>query len=172
MNVNEIWKQIKGYEGIYDISNYGRIYSYPRNTSKGGYTFGKSSENRYLQFTFYKNGIGSTKKIHKIVYETFVGPIPKGFDVHHKNHNKKDNRVENLCLIEESEHKSMHLAERNLKKSKPIQQFNKDGELLFEYSSISEASRILGINRSNISACCLGKRNIAGGFVWKYKEVA
>lgn len=173
------WKPINGYEGLYDLSDDGLFYSYPRNTTKGGYSYGNYHK-RYLHKTLYKNGKGTLKRAHQWVWITFVGPIPKGYDVHHINHNPIDNRIENLELIEKHKHHKMHLEEykdKNVnamieKTSKPVLQYTKNMELVAEYPSTREAARIIGISQSHISRVCIGKRKTAGGYVWKFKEVA
>ena len=55
--------------------------------------------------------------------------------------------------------------------TKPILQFSKSGELIAEYSSLTEASRQTGCNNSHISSCCKGNRKSTGGYIWKYKEI-
>ena len=53
--------------------------------------------------------------------------------------------------------------------TKPIIQYTKDGEFIKEWTSGIEAYKVLGIHRGNITSCCKGKRNYAGGFVWRYR---
>lgn len=62
-----------------------------------------------------------------------------------------------------------HTEEYRKNKSKPILQYTKEGEFIKEWTSGIEASMVLGINNSNITQCCKGKRNYAGGFVWRYR---
>lgn len=175
--MEEIWKPIKGYEGLYDLRNDGLIYVHPRRGTKGGYTYGtKQGKKGYLQLAAYKNKKRTAKQVHCWVYETFVGTIPEGYDVHHKNHIRTDNRVENLELIEHKKHSLEHKNDRceAAKKvlSKPIIQYTKDGEYIAEYPSISEASRQTGIILSGIAHCAKKqpKHKTAGGFVWKFKD--
>lgn len=173
----EKWKEIKGFEGLYDISDKGQYYSHPRTYCKGGYGYGNERGN-YLSLTLSKNKTKITKYIHVLVWETFVGPIPDGYDVHHINHNRKDNRLENLCLIDSHTHIIMHLNEHFEKfrnaavkaRSKPIIQYTSYGEIIREWKSQSEASRQTGIHFGSISNCCTGKSKTAGGFIWRYKE--
>lgn len=166
------WKEVPNYEGLYDLRSDGLLYSHPRATTKGGYSYGGKVGNGYLKFTLSKNGIEEHKRANRLVWEVFVGPIPDGYDIHHKNHNRQDNRLENLELILLSEHTKEHIDDRTngaiKSNSIPINQYTFDGELLATYNSATEASRILNINQSNISACCLGKRKSAGGYVWQY----
>lgn len=178
--MEEIWKDIKGYEGLYKISNLGRIYSIPRHNSKGGYKKFCDDGYGYWQIGLSKNGVPVIIKVHKLVYKTFVGEIPQGYEIHHINHNRKDNRVENLELVETSEHKKIHAKDfsvlcklQNIKRcSKTVLQYTKDGQFVAEYPSTTEAARQTGVNQSSISKCCrkLKKFKTAGGFIWKYKN--
>lgn len=174
-------KPVKGCEGLYEIGNNGLLHSIKRKYSGDKLSFGsKSSRNgRYRSFSLRCNGITIQKYAHRLVYETFIGDIPQGYDVHHKNGNPKDNRVENLELIELHKHRIEHKRE----KFKPVVQYTKDGEFVAEYPSVREAERQTGIHSSKISAVCMGKKKKciskgktyyyvikkAGGYIWKYK---
>lgn len=172
----EVWKQVKGYEGLYDLRNDGLIYSHPRKGTKGGYTYGSIDSDGYLLFELSKNGKQKRMGINKLVYETFIGEIPEGYDVHHINHIRTDNRIENLELISKSEHAKKHIEEHknksinamNKKTSKSVLQYTLDGKFVAEYKCIMEAERQTGINNPNIIACCKNKRKQAGGYIWKY----
>lgn len=174
----EVWKDIKGYDGLYKVSNLGRIYSYPRNGTKGGYSCGNKVGDGYLCFQLYKNDVRTPKLIHILVYEAFVGEIPKDCVVHHKNHNKLDNRLENLELMLESEHQKMHYEENRQtllgKTSTPVIQYTLDGEFVAEYKSIGEAERQTKISGGSICKCCNNKphHKTAGGYIWKFKDAA
>lgn len=174
----EIWKDIKGYEGIYELRNDGLLHSFPRNTTNGGYTYGYYDADGYFVYDLSINGKRKKIRINKLVYETFVGEIPEGYDIHHKNGIRDDNRVENLELIHKSDHAKRHIEEHKEKtlkaiiekNSKPICQYTLNGEFVAEYESLAEAERQTGIPTSNICFCCKNKRNKAGGYVWRYKE--
>ena len=161
--INEIWKPVHGFEDKYEISNKGIIHSFKRQGTKGGYTCGTIDDYGYLSIMLSRTPL-IRKKIHLLVYETFVGPVPEGYEVHHKNHNPSDNRLENLELLTKEEHYKKHY--------KPIIQYTLDGEFVAEYKSMCEASKQTGIKQQHISNVCNGKRKTAGCFVWKWKEVA
>lgn len=170
------WKQVPCFEGLYDLRDDGLLYSYPRETTKGGYTYGRSVGKGYLKHSLSKNGVVKNERVNRLVWKTFVGDIPDGYDVHHKNHNPSDNRVENLELIECHKHSKMHLDEmpnKMIKETqKPVLQLTLDGQFVAEYPSIAEAARQTGTYTSNICKCIKGIRNKAGGFIWKFKEAA
>lgn len=117
--------------------------------------------------------------VHRIIWECANGQIPEGYDVHHINENKLDNRITNLELIEHSKHKIKHQlgkksklrGKQNTKTSKPCIQINKEtNEIINEYPSVMEVERILGYKFSCICRCCRGERKTAYGFKWKYKD--
>lgn len=164
VEIKEEWKPIEGYDGLYELRNDGLLYSHQRNKTKGHYTYGGKCKKGYL--IFHLPNIN--KFAHIVVYETFVGPIPKGYDVHHKNHIKTDNRVENLELILHVNHSILH----NKKISKKVIQYTTDGKFVKEFESIREAERETNLNNGHICNCCNGKRKTCGGYIWKYKEVA
>lgn len=155
---------IKNYEGLYQLSNDFRVYSLPRPKTKGGFLKPSISRDGYLKVTLSKNGKLETKRLNRLVYETFIGPIPTGYDVHHINEDKQDNRPENLCLLLKGEHYKIH-------KSKSVMQFTKDGEFVAEYPSIREASIITGLSYGNISNCCCNRKycHTLGGYVFRFK---
>lgn len=185
-NVN--WKPIKGYEGIYEIGDNGLFH----NLRKDKYTFGSIKNNKHRpQITLSKNKEQTVKCVHILIWETFVGSIPKGYEIHHINGNRQDNRLENLQCLTKEEHKELHKKNRvkkeKIKKTdmrkKTIIQYTLDGEFVAEYQSISEAAKKNGLCESNICSCCKqkeipnGKGGIqryksVGGYIWKYKEVA
>jgi len=96
----EIWKDIKGYEGFYQISNYGRVKSLERKVlSHSGY---RTVKERILTICKTKNGYGvvnlginNTKNVHKLVLETFC-PIDESMDTMHIDNNRTNNRLDNL----------------------------------------------------------------------------
>lgn len=165
MNEVEEWKSVVGYDGLYVVSNQGKVYSQPRKYCKGGYVKSVDCGNGYVVLCLCKNGKSKNKTLHTIVWEAFNGKIPKGYDVHHRNHIKSDNRLANLELVERIEHRKMH--------QRKVLQYTLDGQLINEYQSITEASKHTSVKICNITLCCQGNTNhkTAGGYLWKYKEV-
>ena len=94
--MEEIWKDINGYEGLYQISNLGRVKSF-----YSGYVkiLKLKITNGYYRIGLRKNGKRKFYQIHRLVYETFIGEIPQGIQVNHINEVKTDNRLENLNLM-------------------------------------------------------------------------
>ena len=97
--MEEIWKDIEGYEGLYQVSNLGRVKSAPRRGTKGGLLKNSKNTGGYYFVGLYKDNILNRVLVHRIVYETFVGLIPDSLEINHINENKADNRLENLNLM-------------------------------------------------------------------------
>lgn len=197
--MEEIWKDIEGFEGLYKVSNLGNILSLNYNhTNKERLLTPRPTTNGYLQITLHKNRKQYYPLIHKLVALHFI-PNPNNFpQVGHLDDNKENNIVSNLYWTtakENNTHNGRHLkvAEKNRNGGfkrmtetnkenglyeklsrlygKPVLQIDKNtDEVIAEYHSVLEAARQLGINNSNISKCCLGKYKQAYGYKWKYKE--
>ena len=101
----ENWISVVGYENNYLVSNLGRVEraSDTENALKGKILALVPDMNGYLKVHLYKNGKGKIFMIHRIVMQAFVGKIPKGKQVNHKNGVKEDNRLENLEYVTCSE---------------------------------------------------------------------
>lgn len=179
----EEWKDIKGFEKVYQISNYGRLKSLERLAKiKNGYRKVKERILKpsigtcgYFQYPLKYNGKKKTILIHIEVAKCFI-ENKNGFkEVNHKDEKKLNNFVENLEWCDrkynniygkrkENEIKTQQNTHPSRKK---IQQFNKNGDLIAVYQSEREAERYTKILHNNISNCVKGKRKTAGGYIWK-----
>jgi len=106
--MNEIWKNIPGYEGMYQVSNIGRVKSLPkRYNPKGCILKSKTQKNKYYACVDLANGVNKKSfYIHQLMAMAFLGHKPDGTNklvVDHVNNNKRDNRLENLQLISNRE---------------------------------------------------------------------
>lgn len=178
----EVWKDIKDYEGLYQVSNFGRVRSLGKgesNVSKMRILKVRKTRCGYIIVNLYKNGIMKTVYIHRLVAEAFI-PNPLNLpQVNHKSEVKDDNRVENLewCDVNyninygnRKEKVSYKLTNRK-DCSKQVLQYNIDGTLIREWPSIKECVRN-GFNDTDIILCCKGRHKTHKGFIWKYKEVS
>lgn len=160
MNEKEIWKPVLGFEGRYEVSNFGNIKTLTTNT-----LLKPASNHRYLFVRLGKN----CKKIyvHRVVWEAFNGPIPEEMQINHIDENKLNNSLSNLSLVTPRE--NMNWGSLPQKCAKPILQYDKNGNFIKEWTSGMCIQRELGFAQSHISRCAKGKMNAAYGYVWVYK---
>lgn len=186
----EIWKDIAGYEGLYQVSNLGQVKALSRRRMLGN-KFCVSNErilrprscNGYIKTSLNKNGKGKDLFVHRLVAEAFIPNPYSKRTVNHINGDKADNRLENLEWATYSEN-NLHAYEKLGHKSprgwtgcfgaehhtsKPVKQLSSDGEYIAEYAGLSEAERATGVLNQSISKCCKGIYKTAGGYIWKYK---
>lgn len=162
----EIWKDAKGYEGLYQVSNLGKVKSLRRNVIMKP----SCDKDGYYQLILSN---GKTRKrffIHRLVYETFMGEIPEGMVINHKNERKDDNCIFNLNALTVKE--NVNWGTRTIRQAHSrgyaVAQINKEtGEIIDEFFSANEASKQTNIPQPSISACCRGELKTTGGFIWK-----
>ena len=180
----EVWKDIFGYEGLYQISNYGNVKSMRRfnRMSKQDEKVGYFREEKllkkvkrrlgYLQVSLAKNGNTKNVMIHRLVAEAFI-PNPNNFYcINHKDENPSNNNVENLewCTIQYNNAYGARNKRVSQKLKKPINQYDLNGRFIKQWSSATDASKELGVPRAHIGSCISGKRKTTGGFIWKKVE--
>lgn len=164
----EIWRDISGYEGLYKISNFGRIKSFKNNEK---YIKPSKTKRGYLNVKFCKNKCINQFYLHRLVASAFIENIENKPIVNHKNGNKEDNNVFNLEWCTSSENaKHAHANNLNKGKKKSIAQYNKNGDLLKIWDSQTKASDTLGISIPSINRCCKKNTGSAGGYIWKNVE--
>lgn len=176
--MEEEWKDIKGYEGYYQVSNLGRVASIPRTiTGKNGATYfvdGKilsATDNGHGYKTVMLNKDSKRKRlyVHRLVAESFL-PNPNHLkEVNHINEIRDDNRLENLEWISTYDNR---VYGNRLKKvaealATPVKQYDLKGQYIQSFSSIKEASRKTGIADVTIGKCVNNSAISAGGFIWR-----
>ena len=171
----EIWKNIKGYEGLYQVSNMGRVKSLERKNSQG-----RTVKERilkpavkkagYVEVNLYAGGKPKTCKVHRLVCEAFNDNRDEKPEVNHINEIKTDNRACNLewCTRRENNNHGTHNERSGKARSKPVAQCTKEGELVKTWSSLTEIGKQTGFSQGSISEAANGKRKQAYGFIWKY----
>lgn len=159
----EEWRNVPGYEGLYEVSNLGRVKNIKteRILKPGKNNLG------YLQVALYKNGLQKTVKVHRLVALAFLSNPQNLHEINHKDEDKTNNTVENLewCTHEYN----MNYGTRIERLYKPVLQFDLLGNFIREWPSMIKVYEELGISRGNISSCCSGKLKTVGGFVWRFK---
>ena len=177
----EDFKDVKGFEGKYQVSNMGNVKSLNFNhTKKERLLSTKGLRSGYPTVSL---GRKSNARVHRLVAETFLKrPIGKD-QVNHINGIKTDNRLSNLEWVTGSEN-MQHALKNNLwkpsiekarkisheKSSIAVSQINEKGDVVNTFKSIASAERKTGIK--HISCVTSGKRKRAGGFYWKRAETA
>lgn len=167
---NELWKDIKDYEGLYQISNLGRVKSLRFGKEKI-LKYGKSGKG-YFFVNLCKNGEYKSYIVHRLIAKAFI-PNPENLpEVNHKDENKQNNCVENLEWCTHKYNNNYRTRNNRMAKanSKPILQFTKNGEYINQWSSAIEIERKLGFYQTNISKCCLGKIKTAYNYTWRFAE--
>ena len=163
----EEWKDIPGYEGLYQVSDWGRVKSLNYNHTGSPRIMVQAKNTVDRLFVQLSKG-GVTKKIqtHKLVALAFL-PNPNNHKViHHIDGNHLNNRVENLMWIDEEEHNKLHSDEK-IKNGKPVYQYTSTGEFIREWILVKECAES-GYNRACIYDCCNGKRKRHKGYIWSY----
>lgn len=178
--MKEVWKDIKGYEGMYQISNCGRIKSLERiiqrrtNAITVHEKFLQLGDNKgYKTVALANHGKIRYYQVHRLVAQAFI-PNPDNLPcVNHKNEIPSDNRVNNLEWCTKSYNNAYNQArvKAAMHRRIPIYQYDKNGLLLKEWSHAREAAEALGLNKHAIYECCVGRTKSSGGFIWKRKNI-
>ena len=186
--MEEIWKDIEGYEGKYMVSSLGRV----RSVRKDVILTPNTNNSGYMMVHLKNDGQRKCKLIHRLVAEAFI-PNPNNKPCcDHINACKTDNRVENIRWVSHKENSNNPLTRNNnsiAKKgvlvgekngmygrkgdkcpnSKVVLQYDKDGNFIREWGRTMDIRRELNLH---VGACCRGERKTCGGYIWKYKRTA
>ena len=184
--MSEVWRDIEGYEGLYQVSDQGRVKSLERITiKKDGRRFTvkervlKPCDNgRGYLYISLSDGTGEHKRhyIHRLVGEAFVPNPLEVEDVNHKDENPSNNHASNLEWVTHKENLNYGTRQERARKAiveaqgRAVRQLSRDGELVAEYESLSAAGNATGTHVPNIIKCAKGIYKTAGGYIWKYKD--
>lgn len=176
----EIWKDIEGFEGLYQVSNLGNVKSL--NYRRMGYSQNltpKTNIDGYLWVELSHLDNIKHELIHRLVAKAFI-QNPNNYNfVNHKDEDKANNCVDNLewCTHRYNVAYSLRLHPQRTRCRKPykwlkrVRQIDKNsGIVIREYACLNEVKKILGKNDYGIRQCCLGKRQTAYGYKWEFCE--
>lgn len=182
--MKEIWKDINGYEGLYQVSNLGNVRSIDRVVLSGGrkkplrgvilkQTIGSHNYNTVVLSV---NGNVKTKTVHRLVAIAFIPNNENKPEVNHKKGDRRDNRACRLEWVTPKENSAhaKHVLDapsyregaRNIRSIETIQ-ISADGFILNVYESRAEAAKEHNVPVRRISEAIIGKRKYVGGFIWK-----
>lgn len=172
--MRESWRDVIGFEGLYQVSNLGRVQSVDRcvkhscnaTRKQSGRVLKLFRNNKYghLGVGLCKNGIRSSLLVHRVVLNAWVGPCPENHECCHKDGNPINNSINNLRWGSKSsnqkdryKHNPKHPNARCVRRSDGI-----------EFESIRTAATVTNCGFQNVWSVCNGKRKTTGGFGWKY----
>lgn len=183
----EVWKDIEGYEGYYQVSNHGRIRSLDRvirskyrssQFIKGNIKNITPRKDGYKAIMLYKNNKGNRQYIHRLVAKAFI-PNPKGYEIiNHIDENPSNNHYKNLEWCDhqynltygdkvERTTNSKGYKERTKRLRKPIYVIDKEGNRSW-YDSLTSAARELDLDTASITACLKGRNQTHKGYSYEY----
>lgn len=175
----EVWKNIVGYEDVYEVSNFGNVRRIRKNK---GTVLGLLNLNKHVSGLYvHLRDFGRDKqfKVHRLVLTAFLGEDYEKPVVNHIDGNRWNNHLSNLewCTHSENIKHSHDFLERvytaygeNHKNSKTVSKYHRNGDYICTYGGVNEAGRQEGVPFTNIAKCARGERNSAGGFIWKYEN--
>lgn len=182
-----MWRNIRGYEGLYQVSNLGRVRSLDRVVMttmncrhyKSVILTPTYNDSGYLIVSLSKNGEITPHRVHRLVAEAFIPNLEGKPCIDHINGVRDDNRVENLRWCTKLENNNFELSIENKKKAhinqtnenlmKAVDQFTLDGEFVADYDSPKYAAEAVGCTRNAITKACREGIPIKG-YIWKYKK--
>ena len=173
----EEWKDVPGYEGLYQVSNTGRVKSLNyHNTGEDNYMKPEKLKRGYLRVGLSKNNKRVRFLVHRLVAEAFI-PNPHNLpQINHKDENPENNSVDNLewCNAKYNANygnRANRISQTmidTLPSRKSVIMYDINDSPIRTFPSVSEASRFIGAPVRNISACCNGKRHTCLGYKWKF----
>lgn len=178
----EVWKDVAEYEGLYKVSNFGRVCSLNwKGTGKTRELSQRVGTSGYFVVNLSKHGIVKSKTVHRLVAQAFLENPLQLSDINHIDENKLNNSICNLewCSHKENVRKFQknHPLYASSRKSTdkygkritlPVAQYDMDGKLITVWANSREICKCTGMSDWSIAQCCRGKRKSAYGYLWQY----
>ncbi len=169
----EIWKDIVGYEGKYQVSNKGRVRSLPVK-SNTKYFSGRvlalfPDATGYMAVSLSRK----SHKVHRLVAIAFIDNPNNYTCVNHKDEDKTNNNVENLewCTHKYNNNYGTRNKRISQNSGRKIVQYDLNGNAVKTWKSIADAARYYGVERTTICGCCANRQHTSCGYIWKYADV-
>ena len=176
--VNEEWRSVIGYEGLYEISSLGKVKRVGRFGNNGKFLSPRqlhsfNDKNNYKRVNLWKNGHMKQYPIHRLVANAFIPNPYRHPCVNHLDENKANNVVDNLewCSFARNNSWGIRGARISKKKCIPIIQFDKKGNKLHRFESCIAAAKFIGVSKSAICDCLKGRTKTCSGYIWQYEKV-
>lgn len=168
----EVWKDIEGYEGCYQISSLGRVKSLPRGKGSRSHPHilaPRYDGKGYTRVQLFKHNKGTDKKVHRLVAYAFLGEPPEGrTTINHIDGKHDNNRVSNLEWTSQLEN-NLHSIHVLKNRYVAIAKYDKELRHIKDYESVTAASKDTGAEMTNIVKACRDFPNkTCAGFIWKY----
>lgn len=180
----ELWKTIDGYQGLYMVSNTGKVKSLRWNHSNIEKELTQYDQGGYKLVGIRRGGIHHNHLVHRLVAKAFVENPRNLSDVNHIDGNKSNNNAYNLEWVTKSENiqhaiklglrppicKVIRKSGKDSPLCKKIVQYDSAGNLLRVWNSSFEIEEVLGFSRRFVQRCCVGERKTYQGFIWKHLD--
>lgn len=173
--MGEIWRDIDGFDGLYQISNHGRVKSFKR-YREGRILKPHHNNKGYKIISLYKNAKGIHRLVHRLVAEAFL-PNPHNLsEVDHVDENKDNNCFSNLTWCDRVYNNTRGIQSKDgrrktsLHRMRAVGQYTLEGSLLKTYEGVRIAEEKTGVDNRNIIKNCKGKVKTAGGYIWRYLD--
>lgn len=168
----EIWKDITGYEGRYQVSNEGRVRSLPvKSTTRyyGGKVLVQMTDNIGYKVV---NLSRKTYKVHRLVAAAFVDNPNNYPHVNHIDEDKTNNSASNLewCTPEHNNNHGTRNKRISQNAGRKVVQYDMQGNEIRTWDSIAKAAKHYGVARTTICGCCAGRQHTSCGYIWRYAE--
>lgn len=162
----EIWKDIKEYEGLYQVSNLGNVRGLQSRwgtRETPNIISQQTTKKGYKRVPLSKNNKSKQFMVHRLVYETFKGKIKNNYEINHKDLDRSNNKIDNL-------EEMTHADNVRYSKAKKIIQLDLDENFIKKWNCIRDVKKEIGIDHRQICDCLLKKQKTCHGFKWKYEE--